>query len=105
MIHCLHILACPHGSNTYFSISSSKHILRSDLCTCISSVCSGAAAYNHLDILKYFHKNGCTWNVDCIVNAVIFGHLDKCSSQACDTAVINDRLELLKYLREVGCYR
>ena len=48
--------------------------------------CSYAASRGHLDCLKYAHENGCSWDSTTCSSAALYGHLD-----------------CLKYLHENGC--
>jgi len=51
-----------------------------------TTLCTSAARYNHLDMLKYLHVNHREWG-----------------ENACTNAAQNGNLEMLRYLHENGC--
>ncbi len=76
-------------------------------------LCSIAAAYGKLNILKYAHENEYPWNESVFSAAAENGHLDclkylhanRCpwSESTCSTAARNGHLDCIKYLHENRC--
>jgi len=72
-----------------------------------------AVSFGHLEILKYLHENGCSWNVRSCEIASMKGHLEclkylhengcPWNERCCENASYNGHLEVLKYLHENGC--
>jgi hypothetical protein len=69
------------GGWTYYMKRSDKGFLSWD-----QLATSLAAAYGHLECLKFLHEQGCPWDERTVLNATRNGHL-----------------ECLKYLHEQGC--
>lgn len=82
-------------------------------CPWTYETCNFAAAYGHLDCLRYLHENRCEWNAGACFNAVAAGHLEcliylheqgcPWNQSASEHAADRGHLDCLKYLHENGC--
>jgi len=85
-----------------------KYLKADGGCTWDRDVCSAACENDHLDMLKYLHKNGCPWHFETFTSACTYGslnclkylHKNGCQyqSEAFTAAVSNERYKCVEYL-------
>ena len=68
-------------------------------CSWDEETCWCAALNGHLYCLKYLHENGCSWDEDTCYNAAYGGSSSKQPGERSS----QDHLDCLKYLHENGC--
>ena len=76
-------------------------------------ICSVAAGYGHLELLKWARQNGCPWNGGPCTTAAFGGHLEVLKwarengcpwgELTCAQAAKGGHLEVLKWARQNGC--
>ncbi len=76
-------------------------------------LCTYAAKYGYLDILKWLRENGCPWSEDTCVAAASMGHLhilqwareNGCpwDEETCSSAAEYGHLDILQWARRNGC--
>jgi hypothetical protein len=105
----------------YGQLESLKYILSTIYCLERRSldlileedVCAVAAAYGHLDCLKYAHENGCFWDEVTCHCAARSGHLEclryahengcEWDKDTCSGAAEYGHIECLRYAHDNGC--